>query len=180
MRAVFGVELPVRAVFEAPTVAALAGRIERKLARGTAGEGLPAIRPASGQDARALSFAQARLWFLDQLQPGSPMYNLSAAVRLDGELDPAAFSAALGEIVRRHEVLRTRFRSAAGEPVAAVSAPCGIALPVIDLAALPAAARREEAERLTGRALGSPSTWRPTRCCGCRCWPWRRRSTSRW
>ena len=153
VRAVFGVELPVRAVFEAPTVAELAARIE-----GRSAAALPAIRPVPvpGEDGQALSFAQARLWFLDQLEPGSPMYNLPAAVRLSGALDQAAFSAALGEIVRRHQVLRTRFGSAAGEPVAVVSAPAGIALPVVDLMALPVVARREESARLAAEEALRP------------------------
>ncbi len=150
VRSVFGLELPVRAVFEAPTVAALAAWIERRRVGGgeiSAEEG-PAIHPVPrGTGRLALSFAQSRLWFLDQLEPGSAQYNIPAAVRLTGELDRGAFAAALGEIVRRHEVLRTTFRSAAGEPLQLVAPSAGIALPVVDLAALPAAARRDEAER---------------------------------
>ena len=161
LRSVFRVELPVRAVFEAPTVAALAGRIEG-LRTAAAGEAmpLPPIEPVPPGGRLAPSFAQSRLWFLDQLEPGSPLYNLSAAVRLDGELGRAAFAAALGEIVRRHEVLRTTFRSdpeaPSGEPVPVVSPPAGIPLPLIDLTALPAAARRETAERLTGEIARRP------------------------
>ncbi len=152
VRSVFGVELPVRAVFEAPTVKALAARIRV----GKAIEGAPAIRPLPAEERRALSFAQARLWFLDQLDPGSPLYNLAAAVRLAGALDRGAFAAALGEIVRRHEVLRTTFRGEAGEPVAAVASPSGLSLPLIDLAALPAVAREEEAARLTTESARRP------------------------
>ena len=151
VRSVFGVELPVRAVFEAPTVAALAAWIEARRAGGAAAEAAPAIRPLlRGTAGLALSFAQSRLWFLDQLEPGSAQYNIPAAVRLTGELDRGAFAAALGEIVRRHEVLRSTFRSDGGQPLQLVSPASGIsgiALPVVDLAALPAAARRDEAQR---------------------------------
>ncbi len=157
VRSVFGVELPVRAVFEAPTVAALAARIGAgRIDAGKAMEGVPVLLPLPEEERRVLSFAQARLWFLDQLEPGSPLYNLPAAVRLTGALDRSAFAAALGEIVRRHEVLRTTFRSAAGEPVAAVASPSGIPLPLLDLAALPATARREEAARLTAESARRP------------------------
>src|SRR5579872_3663502 len=76
LRSVFGVELPVRALFEAPTVAALASRIGAGRASAEGG----AIPPASAEERRVLSFAQARLWFLEQLDPGSPLYNLPAAV----------------------------------------------------------------------------------------------------
>ena len=151
IREAFGVELPLRAVFESPTVAGLAARLAEETQ-----EGLPAIPRASGRERGALSFAQARLWFLDQLDPGSPMYNLPAAVELAGALDRPAFAVALGEIVRRHEVLRTVFRSEAGEPVAVVSPPSGIALPVIDLAALPAVARSAEASRLAAEGARRP------------------------
>ena len=154
IREAFGVELPLRAVFEAPTVAGLAARLSEESR--DPGDDLPAIPRASGEERGVLSFAQARLWFLDQLEPGSPMYNLPAAVALAGALDRAAFAAALGEIVRRHEVLRTVFRGAAGEPVAVVSPAAGIALPVIDLATLPPAGRREEAARLSAEEARRP------------------------
>ena len=71
---------------------------------------VPPIAPVPPGGRLAPSFAQSRLWFLDQLEPGSPLYNLPAAVRLDGELGRGALAAALGEMVRRHEVLRTTFR----------------------------------------------------------------------
>ena len=162
IREAFGAELPLRAVFEAPTVAALAARLTEETR--PPGDYLPAIPRASAPERRALSFAQGRLWFLDQLDPGSPMYNLPAAVELTGALDRAAFAAALGEIVRRHEVLRTTFRGEAGEPVAVVSPPSGFALPfvlpfvlpIIDLASLPAVARSAEASRLAGDEARRP------------------------
>ena len=67
-----------------------------------------------------LSFAQQRLWFIDQLEPGTPLYNIPVALRLSGPLDIAAVESSFNEIVRRHEVLRTYFPSLDGQPVQVV------------------------------------------------------------
>ncbi len=147
VRAVLGVELPVRAVFEAPTVAALAVRIEA--CRSTAAAPEPLER-ASRREPLPLSFAQRRLWFLDRWEPGTPLYNIPAAVELRGRLDPAALAAALGEIVRRHEALRTTFREEGGEPAQVIAESAPFPLPLIDLQGRPEAAARlrdEEARR---------------------------------
>src|SRR5205085_444470 len=102
-----------------------------------------------------LSFAQQRLWFLDRLVPDNPFYNMAAAVRLGGPLDGAALAAAWREIVRRHEVLRTRFRSVDGRPVQEV-ARGELAVPEIDLRALPAAGREAELLRLAAAEARRP------------------------
>jgi amino acid adenylation domain-containing protein/non-ribosomal peptide synthase protein (TIGR01720 family) len=138
-RAAFGVEVPLRAVFEAPTVAGLAERVEAAV---RAGDPPP---PPLGRVARAppppLSFAQERLWLLDQLDPGNVAYNLPTRLRLSGPLDVAALERAIRAIVRRHEVLRTTFAAPAGEPVQVVHEDADVALPVEDL---PAGARVED------------------------------------
>ena len=142
LRETLGVELPLRDFFAEPTIAALARAV-------TAGEAAAwsAIPRGDGGPA-PLSFSQRRLWFLDRFEPESSVYNVPMAVRLGGRLDRPALARALSEIVRRHEVLRTRFREHAGEPVQEATAARPLPLPVADLAALPEAAREGAAQHL--------------------------------
>ncbi|HEV7517347.1 MAG TPA: condensation domain-containing protein, partial [Thermoanaerobaculia bacterium] len=112
-------------------------------------------RAAAGEE-RVLSFSQERLWFLDQLEPGRATYNVPAAVVLRGALKVAALAASLGEIVRRHEVLRTRFVPAAGRPRPVVAEPSGATLPVVDLGALPRGRRELLAQSLAGAEARRP------------------------
>ncbi len=95
-----------------------------------------------------LSFAQQRLWFLDQLKPGSNAYNIGGAIRLDGVLNASALERSLGEIIRRHEILRTTFSTVAGKPVQIIAPASEFRLPVIDLRPLGESQREEEALRL--------------------------------
>jgi amino acid adenylation domain-containing protein/non-ribosomal peptide synthase protein (TIGR01720 family) len=96
---------------------------------------------------RPASFAQERLWFLHQLSPNSPFYNVPFALRLTGVLDEAALKASLGEIVRRHEILRTAFTASAGQPVQVIQPAQPVSFPIIDLQSLPEAERQTEARR---------------------------------
>src|SRR6185295_10842298 len=100
-----GVELPLRTLFENPTVAQLAAQIEAALRKGTVSSA-PPIVPVAGDGEMPLSFAQQRLWFLNQLEQGQATYNVPAAMRLTGKLNVPALYQSLNEIVRRHEVLR--------------------------------------------------------------------------
>jgi precorrin-6B methylase 2/acyl carrier protein len=115
----FQIELPLRKLFEAPTVAGLAEQIAA-VQRDQHELSIPALIPVSRARMLPLSYAQQRLWFLDQLQPASSAYNLPSALRLVGPLDLAALEQSLSAIVGRHEVLRTTF--AAGAIAAARSA----------------------------------------------------------
>ncbi|HKH46426.1 MAG TPA: amino acid adenylation domain-containing protein, partial [Thermoanaerobaculia bacterium] len=108
----------------------------------------PLERPHVGEIDLPLSFAQQRLWFLEQLEPGSSAYHMPAAVRLAGELDVEALARACAKVERRHEVLRTVFPAVEGRPRQVIRTPRTDLLPLADLGALPEAARREEAERL--------------------------------
>ncbi|HEY4590924.1 MAG TPA: condensation domain-containing protein, partial [Thermoanaerobaculia bacterium] len=152
VREAFGTEMPVRALFEAPTVAKLAARVGAT-ARGIQAPPLVSI-PREGD--LPLSFAQQRLWFLDQLEPGSAVYNIPVVLQMSGRLEVAVLAAALAEIARRHEVLRTAFRAVAGEPVQVIAAPAGPGLSLIDLAALPAGEREREADRLAAAEARRP------------------------
>ena len=115
VRDAFGVEMPLRALFEAPMLHELAERVDAL--RGVGAGPLPPVTPADRGAPLPLSFAQERLWFLDQLEPGSPAYNIPSALRLRGALDADALCRALDEIVRRHESLRTTVAAADGTPV---------------------------------------------------------------
>ncbi len=121
VRAAFGAELPVRALFEDPTPAGLARRLTG------ATRGRPALRARNERPAHVpLSSAQQRLWFLNRLHPQDASYNLPMAVRLRGRVDVAALRAALCDVVARHESLRTVFpdaQDAPGTPVQRVLAP---------------------------------------------------------
>jgi amino acid adenylation domain-containing protein len=138
LRAAFRVELPLRRLFEAPTLAGMAAAALAAVEEGREeSPAPPPISRASGDDADLpLSFAQERLWFLDRLQPG-PAYDIPLALRATGRLDVAALAAALGEIVRRHEVLRTVYADRDGTPVQVVEPEAGHALPVVDLTGVP-------------------------------------------
>src|SRR5690242_11397456 len=103
-----------------------------------------------------LSFAQQRLWFLDQFEPGNAFYNIPGAVRLRGELNEVALRATLNEILRRHEALRTHFAVLDGSPVQVIAAQLELTLPVTDLTHLPHAEREDTAQRLAQEEARTP------------------------
>ncbi|HEY9420993.1 MAG TPA: amino acid adenylation domain-containing protein, partial [Thermoanaerobaculia bacterium] len=141
IRETFGVELPLRRLFEVATIESLAVELEE---HGVAADVPSRIVDHTGE--LPLSFAQERLWFLDRLEPGNPVYNIPVALRLAGRLDMAAMTAALSEVIRRHEVLRTAFVEVDGRPVQRVAPWEGWELPVENAAAAELEARlRKEA-----------------------------------
>jgi SagB-type dehydrogenase family enzyme len=140
--------------------ALLAGASEAAGAAGpgaaTAGRAEPPLVPISRDGELPLSSPQLRLWFLDQLEPGNPAYNVFGTVRVSGDLSVPALEAAISEIVRRHEVLRATFAEVGGRPRQAIAPPRRRALPRVDLRALPAAARDAETARLAGAEAARP------------------------
>ncbi|MEW2513754.1 amino acid adenylation domain-containing protein [Streptomyces sp. NPDC046870] len=152
LRDALGVEVPVRALFAAPTVAGLAAAVAEPAADAAAGAGriVPADRTGGPLP---LSFAQQRLWFLDQLEPGRAEYAVPFALRVDGPLDTAALDAALTRMLARHEVLRTRFVAGEdGEPAQVVDPPAPVRTDVHDLRHIADPGERQEAARRLARA----------------------------
>ena len=150
--------LAVRAVFEAPTVAQLAPRI------GGDGGGREPLVAGARPAVVPLSFAQQRLWFLDQLQGPSPVYNMAVALRLGGRLDADALGAALADVVGRHESLRTLFVAPEGIPEQLVVPPSGPSL--VGRSLMPPAGRRTGWVRPSARRRVTVLTWPPRSRCG--------------
>ncbi|MBD2083577.1 non-ribosomal peptide synthetase [Trichocoleus sp. ST-U3] len=153
LREAFQVEIPLRSLFESPTVAGLAERIETAC-RAQENLQVPPLMPVAREGKLPLSFAQQRLWFLDQLNPGDA-YNIPAAVRLVGALNIIALEQSFQAIIQRHEALRTIFATEAGQPIQVIIPSATFKLPVIDLRKLPPTEREasvlqlatEEAQR---------------------------------
>ena len=150
----WGIEMGLRKMFERPTVGGIGEWIEEELSQGE-----PGGRKAGERMERVardgelpLSFAQQRLWFLDQLQPGSAAYNIPAAVRLTGRLDVGALEQTFTAIIGRHEVLRTTFSSLSGRPHQVIHPAFQVVIPILDLRAMPAGKRETEVRRLVAAA----------------------------
>jgi amino acid adenylation domain-containing protein len=163
LRTMLAVELPLRCLFESPTIARLAREVDRRRAEPGAGTPMPLgpLVPGARDAVLALSSAQQRLWFLHQLDPESRAYNVALAHRLRGPLDVEALRRALEALVARHEALRTVFPASDGVPRQDILPAGRFELPVDDLAALPPedrerdAARRAEAAALSRFDLAS-------------------------
>jgi amino acid adenylation domain-containing protein len=142
------VQLPVRALFESPTVSALAKAVENARKTDQISLARPLV-PQSRASALPLSFAQQRLWFLDQFQPGLGVYNIPATVRLRGLLNPDALEHSLNAIVSRHEAIRTTFTFADGQPEQLIAPSSTIKIALKNLETLPEDVQSSEIERLT-------------------------------
>jgi pristinamycin I synthase 3 and 4 len=152
VRDIFKVELPMAQLFINGTIAAVEARIT---AGRLLGDVLPEIKPATRRDRAPLSLAQQRLWFIDQLTPGSSAYNMPLALRIKGPASVERIEEALREIVRRHEALRTRF-SGEGEPEQIISPLADLRMAVCDLTALSGEALEATARNLAERAPERP------------------------
>jgi amino acid adenylation domain-containing protein len=150
VRRTLNIELPLRTLFEKPTVASLAAEVER-VRRGSA-RPVPQIVRVSRERALPLSFAQQRLWVLDQLEPNNPLYNIPRALRMKGKLNGHALRRALNEIVRRHESQRSTFAIHQGQPVQVIAPALVMEMPVVDLRA----GGENESRRLAGEEAQTP------------------------
>ncbi|HEY54466.1 MAG TPA: SDR family NAD(P)-dependent oxidoreductase, partial [Caldilineae bacterium] len=147
LRDAHNVSLPLRELFESPTVAGLAKLIEGE--RRKAGENdLSRPTPIARDGALPLSSGQERLWFLDRLEPGSPLYNNFAAVRISGTIDGDVFEQSLQEIIQRHESLRTSFAESQGQALQIIHDEVDFRLNHIDLSAEPLSTRDDKVRTL--------------------------------
>ncbi|AUY52500.1 hypothetical protein C2142_30325 [Streptomyces sp. CB01881] len=155
MRSALGVDLPLRVVFGAPDLASLASEID---GRGPEAGGEQSTIPprAPGEPTLPLSFGQQRFWFLEQWQPDTPLYHISGALRLTGELDVAVLRRSVRAVADRHESLRTTLVDCGGERRQLIGPSGSVRLPVIDLAALADERRATLARRLVQSAAETP------------------------
>jgi amino acid adenylation domain-containing protein len=144
----FQIELPLQRMFEAPTIEQLA-RIIQPLVGSEHLPEVPPIVPVPRDRAIPLSFAQQRLWFLDQFEPGSAFYNIALPVRFPLLVEPSLLEGALNDLVARHETLRTTFGMAGGEPVQVIAPSLKVSMPVHDLRGMPEQVKEIEAQQLT-------------------------------
>ncbi|SFV09579.1 non-ribosomal peptide synthetase [Pseudomonas sp. OV546] len=143
LRSQFKLDLPLRVLFEQPTVALLAVAIAEREAQAAAPQAVALDTPhAKARPALLpLSFSQQRLWFIEQLTPGTTLFNIPFALHLKGELNVPALNASLNDLLARHEILRTGIRSVDGVPSQHISDALEVALPFEDLSGLGATAR---------------------------------------
>ena len=159
MQSAFGIHISPRTLFTSPTIAKLAAGMPAEPSSGEgspepAGEAIPVL-PRDGSPL-PLSFAQQRLWFLDEFQPGRAEHLTPSALRLHGPLDTGALNTALTRLVARHESLRTTFGSVDGRGVQHIHPPRQIQVPLLDLSALPGAQRDAEVGKLLAAECTEP------------------------
>ena len=155
MNNVFRLDIPLRTIFENPTIAELARRIEEFLA-GEKPEDVPPIERLPREHFMPLSYAQQRLWFIHELEPATSAYNVPAAVRICGKLDVKALEQTFSELVRRHEPLRTRFSLVNGVPRQVIGEISDFEIQKVDLTAAPPEEREEKAKSLAREEAGQP------------------------
>ncbi|MHB1037651.1 MAG: amino acid adenylation domain-containing protein [Pirellulales bacterium] len=166
----FAVEMPLRQLFEQPTIAEGAAWIESARAgeESARPHGLPVRIPRREADQPTpLSSAEMRLWFFDQLQPNHPVYNMPVAARLVGPLDAERLARCLKELARRHDTLRTSYPSEDGRPWRRIDAEAELSITRVDLESLPAGERQAELDRLVREESRKPfdlAAGPPVRC----------------
>ena len=155
VRGEFKIEVPLRSLFEAPTLSGFAAVVQAAM-RDKQGLSAPPIKPVSREIELHLSFAQQRLWIAEQLVKGSAVYHLPAAVRFKGQLNISALERSLNELIRRHETLRTSFPLVNGTPLQIIAPSLELPLPLIDLSELPETGREAAAGRLANEFIMAP------------------------
>ncbi|MEH2267248.1 MAG: amino acid adenylation domain-containing protein [Nostoc sp.] len=148
VRDTYQLDLPLRRLFDTPTVASLAEIIETELQQNSELQ-TQRIVPATRNQNLPLSFAQQRLWFLEQFLPDNPLYNLPQTFHLVGQVNLSALEQSVNEIIRRHEVLRTTFTFLDGQPVQIIAPTVTVPLHRIDLRSLSDSQKDTEIKRLT-------------------------------
>jgi len=146
VRREFAVNIPLRALFEAPTIRNVALQIDLALQQQI--HSLPPVTVLDRNGQLPLSFVQQQLWLLDQLDPGTPAYNMPVALRIRGNLDVALFERCFNTLIQRHETLRSNFVSQNGTPVVVIQPQRVLSLPVTDLTGLAPLARETELQQL--------------------------------
>ena len=155
VRETLNIELPIRSVFEAPTVAQFSQLIAERIAEGTPAE-LTQIEAVPRDQDLPLSFSQQRMWFFEHLALGTTAFYLPLGLRLKGPLNIPALQQTFGEISRRHENLRTVFPPVNNRPVQIIQPPSHFNLPLVDLSVLPEAEREQQARRLADQETLRP------------------------
>ncbi len=155
IRTALQVELPLRRLFDAPTLAGLAAAVESAQAAASGTHLPPLVRCDRGSPA-PLSFAQQRLWFLWQMEPASPLYNMAMALRLTGTLDVPALQQSLDQLVRRHESLRTIFVMVGSEPRQLIMPELALPIQTVDLRHVPIDDRAGRVQCLAEEATRQP------------------------
>ncbi|MVF12546.1 amino acid adenylation domain-containing protein [Ketobacter sp. MCCC 1A13808] len=150
IRKQFQVNIPLRALFESPTIRTSARLVDAALMNSER-EQKPPIVKVDRTKPLPLSFVQQQLWLLDQLDPGSPAYNMPVALRINGAIDTQAFKRCFDTIVQRHETLRTSFTTVQGEPVAVIHPHREWAFSEIDLSDVDALTAQRELEKITAQ-----------------------------
>jgi hypothetical protein len=154
LRRVLNFDIPLRTLFEGPTLGGLA---ERVIKGGVVEPEIPPIVKVARDRPLPVSFAQQRLWVLDRIEPNNPLYNIARPLRMKGELKTDTLVRALNEIVRRHESLRTTFAASPdGEPVEVIADSLTLPVPIVDLSTRPEGDRETGARELAAEQAGTP------------------------
>ncbi|PSB02088.1 non-ribosomal peptide synthetase [Merismopedia glauca] len=152
----FSVELSLRQFFATPTVADLAAAIDQAQQQNSGMSNYQIVPQRVNRESAPLSFAQQRLWFLEQLDPNRSDYHISQAIKLTGSLNIPALQQALDGIVTHHEVLRTNFINEQGNPLQVIGNPRHVELVVVDLQDCPQPQQEQEIQRLLEQESDRP------------------------